>query len=143
MTLLVQQPLSLYIHIPWCVEKCPYCDFNSHTFRKSNGQQDIPEMDYVDALIKDLDDDIARFNLAARTLHSIFIGGGTPSLFSPEAIASLLKQVYQRLPASDDMEVTLEANPGTVEAGKFSGFADAGVTRLSIGVQSFCVRQAN
>lgn len=137
MTLLVQQPLSLYIHIPWCVEKCPYCDFNSHTFRKSNGQQDIPEIDYVDALIKDLDDDIARFNLAGRTLHSIFIGGGTPSLFSPEAIASLLKQVYQRLPASHDMEVTLEANPGTVEAGKFSGFADAGVTRLSIGVQSF------
>ncbi|MCH2057048.1 MAG: radical SAM family heme chaperone HemW [Thalassotalea sp.] len=137
MTLLVQQPLSLYIHIPWCVEKCPYCDFNSHTFRKSNGQQDIPEMDYVDALIKDLDDDIDRFNIAGRTLHSIFIGGGTPSLFSPEAIASLLEQVYQRLPASDDMEVTLEANPGTVEAGKFSGFADAGVTRLSIGVQSF------
>lgn len=130
--MLQQQPLSLYIHIPWCVQKCPYCDFNSHSLK-----DEIPESDYVYALIKDLDDDIKRFKLTNRKLHSIFIGGGTPSLFSANAIASLLNQVFQRFETSDDLEVTLEANPGTVEAEKFIGFAKAGVTRLSIGVQSF------
>ena len=134
--LLTVPPLSLYIHIPWCVEKCPYCDFNSHALKSK-----IPEQDYVQALIADLDADIARFNLKNRPLHSIFIGGGTPSLFSAQAIESLLSQVLSRFEhcASHDnsIEITLEANPGTVEADKFIGFAKAGVTRLSIGVQSF------
>jgi oxygen-independent coproporphyrinogen-3 oxidase len=114
------------------VEKCPYCDFNSHALKAQ-----IPEQDYVHALIADLDADIARFDLKGRTLHSIFIGGGTPSLFSATAIESLLKQVLSRFEAKDNIEITLEANPGTVEADKFIGFAQAGVTRLSIGVQSF------
>jgi len=134
-TLLTTPPLSLYIHIPWCVEKCPYCDFNSHTLKSQ-----IPEHDYVTALIADLDADITRFDLSKRPLHSIFIGGGTPSLFSAEAIESLLSQVLSRFKtniSSHNIEITLEANPGTVEADKFIGFAKAGVTRLSIGVQSF------
>ena len=140
-TLLTTPPLSLYIHIPWCVEKCPYCDFNSHALKSK-----VPEHDYVNALIADLDADIARFDLSERPLHSIFIGGGTPSLFSAEAIESLLNQVLSRFKQSNsqgessqnnEIEITLEANPGTVEADKFIGFAKAGVTRLSIGVQSF------
>ncbi|MEW6992997.1 radical SAM family heme chaperone HemW [Colwelliaceae bacterium MEBiC 14330] len=130
--MLAPQPLSLYIHIPWCVEKCPYCDFNSHAVKDT-----IPENDYVSALIADLDADIARFTLADRTLHSIFIGGGTPSLFSAQAIKRLLAQVLARFRHNQDIEITLEANPGTVEADKFIGFYQAGVTRLSIGVQSF------
>lgn len=134
--LLLTPPLSLYIHIPWCVEKCPYCDFNSHALKT-----DIPEECYVQALIDDLDADIARFNLQKRPLHSIFIGGGTPSLFSATAIKNLLTQVKARFKQNStqqqDIEITLEANPGTVEADKFIGFAQAGVTRLSIGVQSF------
>lgn len=125
-------PLSLYIHIPWCVEKCPYCDFNSHTLKN-----DIPEQAYITELLKDLDNDIAKFNLAERPLHTIFIGGGTPSLFSAQAIESLLTQVLARFKHNSDIEITLEANPGTVEAEKFKGFFDAGVSRLSIGVQSF------
>ena len=134
--LLTTPPLSLYIHIPWCVEKCPYCDFNSHALKSK-----IPEHDYVQALISDLDADIARFDLTNRPLHSIFIGGGTPSLFSAKAIESLLTQVLSRFKQnssqSNNIEITLEANPGTVEAGKFIDFANAGITRLSIGVQSF------
>ena len=134
--LLSTPPLSLYIHIPWCVEKCPYCDFNSHALKT-----DIPEESYVQALIADLDSDIERFNLKDRPLHSIFIGGGTPSLFSATAVKELLTQVKSRFQQSateqSDIEITLEANPGTVEADKFIGFAKAGVTRLSIGVQSF------
>lgn len=136
-SLLTTPPLSLYIHIPWCVEKCPYCDFNSHALKSK-----IPEVDYVDALIADLDADITRFDLSERPLHSIFIGGGTPSLFSASAIKSLLEQVLSRFKNDNDspqknIEITLEANPGTVEADKFIAFAKAGVTRLSIGVQSF------
>lgn len=130
--MLATPPLSLYIHIPWCVEKCPYCDFNSHALKEK-----VPEQAYVQALIADLDADITRFALKERPLHSIFIGGGTPSLFSAEAIASLLSQVLSRFLHNADIEITLEANPGTIEAGKFDGFAQAGVTRLSIGVQSF------
>ncbi|MDX2367421.1 MAG: radical SAM family heme chaperone HemW [Colwellia sp.] len=144
--LLTTPPLSLYIHIPWCVEKCPYCDFNSHALKSK-----VPEEDYVNALIADLDADITRFDLSQRPLHSIFIGGGTPSLFSAGAIKSLLDQVLSRFkqnssqynyshsnPSQEsNIEITLEANPGTVEADKFIGFAKAGVTRLSIGVQSF------
>jgi len=131
-TMLKIQPLSLYIHIPWCVEKCPYCDFNSHAVRDV-----IPEQAYVTALIADLEADIERFQLTNRPLHSIFIGGGTPSLFSAEAIERLLTQVLNRFIHEKDIEITLEANPGTVEADKFIGFFNAGVSRLSIGVQSF------
>lgn len=131
--MLTTPPLSLYIHIPWCVEKCPYCDFNSHGLKS-----DLPEQEYVTALIADLDKDLEKFSLANKKLHSIFIGGGTPSLFSSKAIADILAAVKQRFIIDEErFEVTLEANPGTVEADKFIGFAKAGVTRLSIGVQSF------
>ena len=130
--MLIAPPLSLYIHIPWCVEKCPYCDFNSHALK-----HEIPEQDYVKQLLLDLDTDITRFNLQQRPLHSIFIGGGTPSLFSAPAIEQLLTQVLQRFEHKADIEITLEANPGTVEAEKFIGFFNGGVSRLSVGVQSF------
>ena len=130
--MLIAPPLSLYIHIPWCVEKCPYCDFNSHALKHA-----IPEQDYIAQLLLDLDTDIARFNLQQRPLHSIFIGGGTPSLFSAPAIEQLLTQVLQRFEHKADIEITLEANPGTVEADKFIGFFNGGVSRLSVGVQSF------
>lgn len=123
-------PLTLYIHIPWCVRKCPYCDFNSHELK-----DDLPEKIYVDALIDDLTHDLAK--AGARTLSAIFIGGGTPSLFSPEAIARLLAEVERRIPFDQNIEITLEANPGTVEQQRFMGFREAGVNRLSIGVQSF------
>ena len=123
-------PLSLYVHIPWCVRKCPYCDFNSH---EQSGE--LPEAQYVDALIADLEQDLPR--VWGRRLSSIFIGGGTPSLFSAEAIDRLLGAVRARLVCQPDMEITLEANPGTVEAGRFAEFRAAGVNRLSIGVQSF------
>ena len=102
-------PLSLYIHIPWCVDKCPYCDFNSHALKA-----EIPEQEYVKNLIEDLDTDITKFSLSDRPLHSIFIGGGTPSLYSAPAIESLLTQVLERFEHKDDIEITLEANPGTV-----------------------------
>jgi len=130
--MLIAPPLSLYIHIPWCVEKCPYCDFNSHALKHA-----IPEQDYITQLLLDLDSDITRFNLSNRPLHSIFIGGGTPSLFSAPAIEQLLTQVLQRFEHKADIEITLEANPGTVEADKFIGFFNGGVSRLSVGVQSF------
>jgi len=130
--MLIAPPLSLYIHIPWCVEKCPYCDFNSHALKHA-----IPEQDYISQLLLDLDSDITRFKLNNRPLHSIFIGGGTPSLFSAPAIEQLLTQVLQRFEHKIDIEITLEANPGTVEADKFIGFFNGGVSRLSVGVQSF------
>lgn len=123
-------PLSLYIHIPWCVRKCPYCDFNSHTF-----SQDLPEQAYIDALLNDLRLDAPL--AGQRQLHSIFIGGGTPSLFSGEAIGRLLKGINTIIPLSKGAEVTLEANPGTLESGKFDQYRANGVNRLSIGVQSF------
>lgn len=130
--MLQQPPLSLYIHIPWCVQKCPYCDFNSHALK-----HEIPELAYVSELIADLDADILRFDIKNRPLKTIFIGGGTPSLFSAAAIELLLSQVLARFEHHPDIEITLEANPGTVEADKFTGFFQAGVSRLSIGVQSF------
>ncbi len=123
-------PLSLYIHIPWCVRKCPYCDFNSHA---ATGE--LPETAYVAALLSDLEQDLPK--VAGRTAQTVFIGGGTPSLFSPEAIHALLEGIASRLPIERQAEITLEANPGTVESGKFKGFCEAGVNRLSIGVQSF------
>ncbi|KMV28437.1 coproporphyrinogen III oxidase [Photobacterium swingsii] len=127
-------PLSLYVHIPWCVQKCPYCDFNSHALKA-----DIPELDYIDALLDDLDIDLAAYQLdsGVRPLHSIFIGGGTPSLISPPEIGRLLAGIQARIPFSDDIEITMEANPGTVEAGRFDAYRQAGVNRISIGVQSF------
>ncbi len=123
-------PLSLYIHIPWCVRKCPYCDFNSHEQRDT-----LPEQGYVDALIADLEQDLP--GVWGRTVESIFIGGGTPSLFSAPAIERLLSEVRARIPLKPDAEITLEANPGTVDQQRFSGFYAAGINRLSIGVQSF------
>jgi oxygen-independent coproporphyrinogen-3 oxidase len=129
--MLNQQPsIGLYIHIPWCVKKCPYCDFNSH-----QQQGDLPEVDYVAALIKDLEQELTL--LDSPSLSSIFIGGGTPSIFSAAAIKTLLNAVRHRIPFDGDIEITLEANPGTVEQEKFSGFRAAGVNRLSIGIQSF------
>ena len=127
-------PLSLYIHIPWCVKKCPYCDFNSHA--QVGG---LPEDAYIAALLADLDRDLADFGEAtmARPLHSIFFGGGTPSLFSPDSIARILDGVRQRLPFEAAIETTLETNPGTVEHGRFDGYRAAGVNRISFGVQSF------
>lgn len=126
-------PLSLYVHIPWCVQKCPYCDFNSHAQKGV-----IPESDYISALLDDLDTDLAAYpSVAERPLHSIFIGGGTPSLMSPPEIQRLLDGIKARLTPSAKMEVTMEANPGTVEADKFIGYRQAGVNRISIGVQSF------
>jgi len=131
---LVLPPLSLYIHIPWCVQKCPYCDFNSHAQKGA-----IPEQDYVRHLIADLTADLAHYqeSVQQRPLHSIFIGGGTPSLFSADTIAYLLQQIEQRIPFAPNIEITLEANPGTVEAERFLGYAQAGVNRISMGIQSF------
>ena len=125
-------PLSLYIHIPWCVRKCPYCDFNSHALRQSD---ELPERLYVDALLADLEADLPR--VWGRRVDTVFIGGGTPSLFSPAAIDRLLSGVRARLPLRPDAEITLEANPGTVEQGRFAEFRAAGISRLSIGIQSF------
>jgi oxygen-independent coproporphyrinogen-3 oxidase len=124
-------PLSLYIHLPWCLKKCPYCDFNSHEMRAV----DLPEQRYLDALMADLE--AALPLIWGRTVHSIFIGGGTPSLFSPEAIDRLLGGIRARLKLAPACEITLEANPGTFEKDRFRAFRSAGVTRLSVGVQSF------
>ncbi|MCS3407170.1 radical SAM family heme chaperone HemW [Serratia sp. AKBS12] len=123
-------PLSLYIHIPWCVQKCPYCDFNSHALKG-----DVPHQEYVDHLLADLDADLPM--TSGRSISTIFIGGGTPSLLSAEAMQSLLDGVRARIRVDDDAEITMEANPGTVEADRFSGYQRAGVNRISIGVQSF------
>lgn len=129
--LTVLPPLSLYIHLPWCLKKCPYCDFNSHAMRVV----ELPEQRYIEALMADLE---AALPLVwGRTVHSIFLGGGTPSLFSPDGIDRLLGGVRARLPLEPGCEITLEANPGTFEKDRFKAFRAAGVTRLSIGVQSF------
>ena len=127
----VLPPLSLYVHLPWCIRKCPYCDFNSY----EAGRGGFDEARYVDALLRDLDADTRL--VQGRALSSVFIGGGTPSLFSGRAIARLLAGVRERLELVKSVEVTLEANPGAVEAARFAEYRDAGVNRLSIGVQSF------
>lgn len=127
----VDIPLALYVHFPWCVRKCPYCDFNSHAV---GGE--VPEDAYVQALLRDLDFEL-RQAPETRPLVSIFLGGGTPSLFSDRAIGTLLEQVARRLAFAPGIEITLEANPGTVDGGHFRGYRAAGVNRLSIGVQSF------
>ncbi|MBT1452418.1 radical SAM family heme chaperone HemW [Glaciecola sp. XM2] len=127
-------PLSLYVHIPWCVQKCPYCDFNSHQMK---GQ--IPENEYIGHVLDDLANDVASIthNGEIRDVETIFIGGGTPSLLSIEGMHRLMQGIAQRVPLAKNIEVTMEANPGTVEAARFTGFQDAGINRISIGVQSF------
>ena len=127
-------PLSLYVHLPWCLKKCPYCDFNSHEWQSGAGGE-LPEQRYLDALCADLEHSLPL--IWGRAVHSIFIGGGTPSLFSPAAIDRLISDLRARLNLEADCEITLEANPGTFEKDRFKAFRAAGVTRLSIGVQSF------
>ncbi len=124
-------PLGLYIHIPWCIQKCPYCDFNSHALKN-----DLPEAGYVDTLLTDLKQDLELL-AENRPVHSVFIGGGTPSLFTAESLYRLLSGIRQQIPFSDDVEITLEANPGTFESDKFADFKALGINRLSIGIQSF------
>ena len=128
-------PLSLYVHLPWCLKKCPYCDFNSHEFREGGGDGHVPEQRYIDALMADLE--AALPLIWGRPVHSIFIGGGTPSLFSPASVDRLLGDIRARLRLEPDCEITMEANPGTFEKDRFRAYRGAGVTRLSIGVQSF------
>ena len=123
-------PLALYAHLPWCVRKCPYCDFNSHEKRDA-----LPEREYVAALIADLEGMLP--SVWGRRVASVFIGGGTPSLFAPGSIDSFLAAVRARVPLEPGAEITLEANPGTAEAGRFRGYREAGVNRLSLGIQSF------
>ncbi len=130
MVSLTPPPLSLYIHLPWCVKKCPYCDFNSHTY-----QGGLQEKRYIDALLADLDRDLQQ--IQPRPIHSIFIGGGTPSLFSPDSLQRLLEGIRARLTLSQDIEITLEANPGTAECAKFKDYSQLGIHRLSLGIQSF------
>jgi len=127
-------PLSLYVHLPWCIKKCPYCDFNSHEWRGPEDARSVQDA-YIDALFADLEASLPL--IWGRTVHTIFFGGGTPSLFSPEAIDRLLSGLRARLRLSADCEITLEANPGTFEKDRFRAFRQAGITRLSIGVQSF------
>jgi putative oxygen-independent coproporphyrinogen III oxidase len=124
-------PLSLYVHIPWCIKKCPYCDFNSHAKKA-----ELPESAYIDALLNDLSVDLEHHAIT-RPIHSIFIGGGTPSLFSPESLDRLITGIRQRVTFEANLEITLEANPGTFESEKFKEFNTLGINRLSIGVQSF------
>ncbi len=129
--LAVPPQLALYVHLPWCIQKCPYCDFNSHR-QPADG---IAQDPYIDSLIDDLEQSLP--SIWGRTVHSVFLGGGTPSLFSPDSIDRLLAAVRSRVRLSADAEITLEANPGTFERARFQGFRQAGVNRLSIGVQSF------
>ncbi|MEP5053193.1 MAG: radical SAM family heme chaperone HemW [Alloalcanivorax venustensis] len=131
--MLAAPPLTLYVHVPWCVRKCPYCDFNSH-----ERTSELPERAYLDALLADLDQDLHW--VRGRPLEAIFIGGGTPSLMSADFYAALFEGLRRRLSFSNDIEITLEANPGTLETGRFAGFRAAGINRLSIGVQSFNAR---
>jgi oxygen-independent coproporphyrinogen-3 oxidase len=123
-------PLSLYIHFPWCLQKCPYCDFNSHTLRET-----IPEKDYIQALLNDFEQELIK--IQGRALISIYFGGGTPSLLSDEGVYSLLNQLRKRIEWQDNIEITLEANPGSVDSKHFKGYYEAGINRLSIGIQSF------
>jgi len=122
--------LALYVHLPWCVRKCPYCDFNSHQLKSA-----APDASYIDALIRDFDMELPR--LADRRIDTVFFGGGTPSLFQPEDFSRLLLALRRRIAFADDVEVTLEANPGTIERGRFAGYRDAGVNRVSLGAQTF------
>ena len=127
--------IGLYVHIPWCIQKCPYCDFNSHTLKGTT-----PEQQYIDTLLNDLQKEIKQLTLP-RVISSIFIGGGTPSLFSAKALNKLLNGIMDLIPLQDNVEITLEANPGTVESQKFSDYRKIGINRLSIGIQSFNNKQ--
>lgn len=131
---MTQPPLSLYIHVPWCIRKCPYCDFNSHA-----APSGLPEQDYIEALLADLRQD--QHWIQGRTIQSIFIGGGTPSLFSAAAFQQLFDGLQQQLRLASDCEITLEANPGTFEAEKFAAYRQLGINRLSMGIQSFQPQQ--
>jgi putative oxygen-independent coproporphyrinogen III oxidase len=131
----VELPLALYIHFPWCIQKCPYCDFNSHALNI-----ELPEKAYIQKLLQDIEQDLNQYHsqLNNRKIISIFMGGGTPSLFSPDAINELLKAIQKLIAFKHpSIEITLEANPGTIEQSKFEGFKQAGINRLSIGIQSF------
>lgn len=133
--MLTTPPLSLYVHLPWCVRKCPYCDFNSHEYKSRDGSTVPPFAAYVDALIADLDHDLP---LAwGRTVQTVFFGGGTPSLFPPDAIDAFLQAASSRLRFAPGCEITLETNPGTAEHGRFQDYRRAGVNRISFGIQSF------
>src|ERR1051326_1434651 len=123
-------PLALYVHIPWCLKKCPYCDFNSHERRGENRQERS-----VQEMLAELQ--LALAGIGSRRVHTVFFGGSTPSLFAPEAIDRILAGVRSRVPLAPDAEITLEANPGTFERARFAGFRAAGINRLSVGVQSF------
>lgn len=125
-----EDPFSLYIHIPWCIKKCPYCDFNSY-----DSPSQLPEQEYVQVLLQDLTQDLPR--VANRTLKSVFFGGGTPSLFSPKSFETILNHVHRVLSCQPNMEITLEANPGTLEHKSFKDYRNAGINRISIGAQSF------
>jgi putative oxygen-independent coproporphyrinogen III oxidase len=130
-------PLALYVHVPWCVRKCPYCDFNSHVHKGA-----LPEIAYVDALLADLDADLASHPAARdRPIETVFFGGGTPSLLLPESYARLFAGLRERIAFVAGAEITMEANPGTVEHGRFDGYRDAGITRVSLGAQSFGAKQ--
>jgi oxygen-independent coproporphyrinogen-3 oxidase len=134
---LVAPPLSLYVHLPWCVRKCPYCDFNSHVHKG-----ELPEDAYVAALLRDLERDVAAHLVGdPRIVETVFLGGGTPSLFRPESLARLFAGIRERVPLASDAEITMEANPGTVEHGRFDGYREAGVNRVSLGAQSFGAAQ--
>lgn len=132
--LLALPPLALYVHMPWCVRKCPYCDFNSHA-----APEHVPQAQYIDTLLQDLQSDLPA--VQQRSITSIFFGGGTPSLFEPEQIGRLLEGVRREIAFADDVEITLEANPGTIEHGRFSGYRDAGINRVSLGAQTFNAEQ--
>jgi putative oxygen-independent coproporphyrinogen III oxidase len=132
--MLTAPPLSLYVHLPWCVRKCPYCDFNSHQLKGSR-----PDSAYIDALISDFNREWPQ--LEGRRIETVFFGGGTPSLFAPQDFARLLGAFRSRAPFAADAEITLEANPGTIERGRFAGYRDAGINRVSLGAQSFSAAQ--
>jgi putative oxygen-independent coproporphyrinogen III oxidase len=129
----IESSLALYVHMPWCVRKCPYCDFNSHQLK--SGQ---PDASYIDALIRDFEAELPR--VKGRRIDSVFFGGGTPSLFHPEEFARLIRAFKERIEFAADAEITMEANPGTIERGRFSGYAEAGINRVSLGAQSFDAR---
>ena len=128
-----ESSLALYVHMPWCVRKCPYCDFNSHQLKSA-----APDSSYVDALIRDLDLELP--SVSGRRIDTVFFGGGTPSLFQPEDFSRLLGAFRQRIAFAEDVEITLEANPGTIERGRFAGYRDAGINRVSLGAQTFAPR---
>ncbi|HXQ63932.1 MAG TPA: radical SAM family heme chaperone HemW [Steroidobacteraceae bacterium] len=134
MVRLLSPPLALYVHLPWCVRKCPYCDFNSHVHKG-----ELPETAYVEALLTDLDADLPL--AGGRRVDTVFLGGGTPSLFAAESLAALFRGIGDRLELAADAEITLEANPGTIEHGRFAGYHEAGINRISLGAQTFNARQ--